>query len=421
MKKAIKRISIPLAALALLALVTGCGKTQKELEKTKAELEAAKAELAQAESARDAAEAKAAEASDYNGKLVFDRSMRLDYASNFKVDYYKGGYKLLTVYNRPEDALEGYIPRTSQFLLVPEGMDAPANLDEGVTVLRAPVGNMLVASNGAVSQLNAIGALDTVSMVTTEAKSWYIDEVKTAMDAGEIRYVGSYKAPEYETLVASGSKLAVFSTMLASAPEVAEQLVDTCGMAVMLDQSSYEAHPLGRIEWLRFYGALTGHEEEADGLFSEQKELVASLSSKESGGKSVAIFYITSEGKLYVRNQKDYMAKMAELAGFDYIPDSIGEDETGTTNITMEAFYESASQADYIIYLWSLGGKPATLAELVAMDEILADFKAVRDGNVWCTTQEFFQINDRLGTAIEDFSEMQTTGADELDYLFKLK
>jgi iron complex transport system substrate-binding protein len=115
------------------------------------------------------------------------------------------------------------------------------------------------------------------------------------------------------------------------------------------------------------------------------------------------------------------MAKMAELAGFDYIPDSIGEDETGTTNITMEAFYESASQADYIIYLWSLGGKPATLAELVAMDEILADFKAVRDGNVWCTTQEFFQINDRLGTAIEDFSEMQTTGADELDYLFKLK
>lgn len=122
-----------------------------------------------------------------------------------------------------------------------------------------------------------------------------------------------------------------------------------------------------------------------------------------------------------MRNQKDYLVKMAELAGLTYVPSSIGEGETGTTNITMEAFYELASQADYIIYLWSLGGKPASLEELTAKDEVLSEFKAVKDGNVWCTTQEFFQINDRFGTAIADFSQMQTTEDDKLTYLFRLK
>jgi iron complex transport system substrate-binding protein len=423
MKKITKAGAVLLTAITLLAVFAGCGK--KELDDTKAQLEASQAELMQLKSDKAEAEAKAAaleaEAADYDGKLIFDRTMELDYAQNFKVDYYKGGYRMMTIYNRAEDVIDGYVPRTSQFLLIPENMSVPENLDSNVIILQVPVTNIMVSSTGAVSQFAAISALDCISLVSTEYDSWYIQEVKDAMDAGNISYVGSYKAPEYETIISTKSTLGIHSTMLTGVPEVAQQLVDTCGMSIMYDQSSYENHPLGRIEWLKLYGAMTGHEAEAEAVYNEQKQIVDSLSAQESSGKTVAIFYITSQGKLFVRNQLDYLVKMANLAGLTYTASSIGVGETGTTNITMEAFYELAAEADYIVYLWSLGGKPETLADFTAKDQILTEFKAVKEGNVWCTSASFFQINDRLGSVIGDLSEMQTTTSDQLDYLFRLK
>lgn len=41
--------------------------------------------------------------SSYDGQLVFDHAMELQYAKLFSVEYYKGGYKLLTITNRDED------------------------------------------------------------------------------------------------------------------------------------------------------------------------------------------------------------------------------------------------------------------------------------------------------------------------------
>jgi iron complex transport system substrate-binding protein len=423
MKKITKAAALLLALITLIGVFAGCGK--KELDDTKAQLEAAQAELNQVKSEKAEAEAKAQaleeEAADYNGELVYDYTMKLEYAQNFKVDYYKGGYKMLSIYNRAEDVLDGYISRTSRFLIVPEGMSVPDKLDSEVMILQAPITNIMVSSTGAVSQFNAIGALEAVSLVSTDYDSWYIQDVKTAMDAGKITYVGSYKAPEYETILAKKSSLGIHSTMLTGVPEVAQQLADTCGMSLMLDQSSYENHPLGRIEWIKLYGAITDKEDEAEAAFNQQKQIVESLSVQEGSGKTVAIFYITSQGKLYVRNQLDYLVKMAELAGLTYSASSIGEGETGTTNITMEAFYELSAEVDYIVYLWSLGGKPQTLADFIAKDEILSEIKAVKEGNVWCTSEDFFQINDKLGSVIGDLNEMQTTTSDELDYLFKLK
>jgi len=357
---------------------------------------------------------------NYDGKLVPDHSMELTYAENFAVDYFKGGYKMLTVHNRDEDVIEGYLPKDSKILLVPEGMSVPADIDGDVIVLQEPVVNIMVASTGTVSQLNTIGALDIMTMSSTEYKDWYIDEVKAAMDAGKIKYTGKYNEPDYELIVEAAPKFAVYSTMISKVPEVVQQL-DTLGVSLMLDQASYESHPLGRSEWMKFYGALTGREEEAEAAFEEQIALLSRLSAEQSTGKSVAIFYITSSGKLYVRNDGDYMAEMAKLAGLDYVCSDIGVGETGTTNIDMETFYSMASDADYLIYIWSLGGKPSTLEELLSKDSVLADFKAVESGNVWCTSPAFYQINDKLGTVISNMNEMVTTESDELNYLTRLK
>ena len=66
---------------------------------------------------------------------------------------------------------------------------------------------------------------------------------------------------------------------------------------------------------------------------------------------------------------------------------------------------------------------PSTLSDFTGYNSILADIKAVKDGNVWCTTPDFFQIADTIGSMINDINLMLNADADtsELTYLKKLK
>jgi len=343
-------------------------------------------------------------------KLEFDYSMELLYAKNFTVDYYKGGYKLITVSDG------------RKFLTIPAGMSVPADIDSDTTPLQMPLNNVLISSTPTISLITAIGALDRVTMTTSDIDSWYIDDVKTAMTHGSLAYIGDYKEPDYELITAGSPPFSVFSTMLSSVPEVEEKL-NELGVPILLDQATYEDHPLARVEWVKLYGALFDLEDAAQGVFDAQVAYVNELDT-ESTGKTVSMFYITSKGLLYARQGGDYMAKMLELAGGDYVFTDVNPEETGTNQMEFETFYAEAKEADYIIYIWSLGGKPETLADFMEKNELFSDFKAVRDGNVWCTTPDYFQISNTLGYMIKDMNNMLTLTddtVDELTYLFRLK
>ena len=243
-----------------------------------------------------------------------------------------------------------------------------------------------------------------------------------AFDNNKLTYIGNYKEPDYELIVAGAPSIAVYSTMLSSVPEVAAKLKEL-GVKYILDQSTYEEEPLGRVEWAKFYAAFCDQEESAEEMFNQQDEYITKLSNVEKTGKKVAVFYITSKGKLYVRNAGDYLAKMVNMAGGEYIFDNLNPDKTGTQTMEMEKFYDTAKDADYIIYIWSLGGKPSTLADFTGYNSTLSEFKAVKEGNVWCTTPDFFQIADTIGSMVNDINLMLNADANtsELTYLKKLK
>lgn len=342
--------------------------------------------------------------------LVVERSMELEFATNFTVDYCQGGYKLITI-------VDG-----TRYLTVPEGAQAPEGLDGDIVVLQMPLTNLLISSTPTMSLINAIGALDAISMTTTEYADWYIPEVQAAMDAGKLNFIGSYKTPDFEALAAAQPPFAVFSTMLQSVPDVAEKIKEL-GIPYMLDQSTFEDHPLARTEWIKLYGALLDREAEAKAAYDSQAEMVKGIASEKTG-KTVAMFYITSKGALYARSGGDYMAKMLELAGGEYVLSSMNPGETGTQQMEMEEFYAKAGEADYVIYIWSLGGRPETLADFLSKHEMLAEFKAVKEGKVWCTAPDYFQISNTQGEMILEMNRMLTSedpGLTRLNHLFKLQ
>ena len=398
-----KALSFLLAALMLAAMLAGCNQPAANTN------ESSKPSDNQPSGPSDGpSQSSDPVEENYDGKLVFDHSMELSYAKCFTVDYYKGGYKLASTSDG------------TKMLVVPEGMSVPADTPEGAIILQQPVSNIMVASTPVTSLINAIGALDAISLTTYDADSWYIDEVKNAITGGSLTYVGDYKAPDYEKITAAGSTLAFYSTMLTE--DVAAQL-DSLGVDVVLDRSADEDHPLARVEWAKLYGAIFNLEEKAGEIFNAQAAYIDEIAKAGNTGKTVAIFYITSKGALYARNADDYMAKMIELAGGKYALPNVGVGETGTVNMEFEAFYDGARDADYIIYIWSLGGKPGSLADFLGRAEILSEMKAVKEGNVWCTTPDFFQIQDTIGSMVNDIHLMLEAGesTDSLTYLNRLK
>lgn len=335
--------------------------------------------------------------------------LQLAYAKNFSIDYYDEGYKLLTI----KDG--------TQILIVPKGKEALDNLDESIIVLQQPVNNIYLVSSAVMDMFRELNAFDTIGFSAQKAENWYVEGAKAAMENGDILYAGKYSSPDYELLVSKKCSLAIENSMILHSPEVKEMLEDF-DIPVIIEYSSYETHPLGRVEWIKFFGALTGMEEEAEKAFEKQTEIVKHVTATKKTDKTVAFFYITSNGLVQVRQSNDYIPKMIELAGGRYIFENLGDDsKRSTMNMQVEEFYNKAKDADYLIYNSTIDGGVKSVDELIEKCSVLSDFKAVKSGDVWCTEKDVYQQSMSIGFLIEDIHNM-LQGADdkEMNYLYRL-
>ena len=358
-------------------------------------------------------------------ELTQTGSMDLSYADQFSVTYYGEENYALVIIGEDE-----------KFLVVPEGEPVPEDLPEDITPLLQPLTNMYLAATSAMDFFCHLDAVDQITLSGTDRSGWYLEEPKKALEEGTMEYAGKYSAPDYERIVDKSCSLAIESTMIYHCPQVKEQL-ENLGVPVLVERSSYEADPLGRMEWIKLYGVLTGKEQLAEELFEKEiKELENVSVQADEGqehsdqtnqGKTVAFFYITSRGSANVRKPGDYVAKMITMAGGTYVPQSAEEEEENdlsTMNMEMEAFYAKAKDADYIIYNSTIDGELTTMDEFLAKSPLLADFKAVKEGHVWCTGKNLFQETMGLGNMIQDIHRMlteETPDEGQMHYIHQLK
>ena len=344
-------------------------------------------------------------------ELTPQSTTELKYAKQFTIEDYGNGLQLIT------------IAQDRQYLLVPEGAQAPAGVPEEVTVLQQPIQNIYLTATAAMDLFRALDGLDAIRLSGTKESGWYLPEARQAMEAGDILYAGKYSAPDYELILAQQCGLAVESTMIYHNPEVKEQL-ESLGIPVLVDYSSYESDPLGRMEWIKLYGALLGKEEEAARIFDEEVAAVQPVLNQTNTGKTVAFFYITNTGTVNVRKSGDYIAQLIRMAGGVYVPENQSDGEENalsTMNIDMESFYAAAHDADVLIYNSTIDGELASLDELLKKSELLADFKAVQNGEVWCTGKNMFQSSMSLGRMILEINAVLTQQAPGgLTYLYRL-
>ena len=139
---------------------------------------------------------------------------------------------------------------------------------------------------------------------------------------------------------------------------------------------------------------------------------------------TVAFFSISSGGNVIVRATDDYIPRMIELAGGNYIfKDLLNQSgNSASVRLSMEDFYNTAKDADFLIYNATIENPVKNIDQLCGRSALLADFKAVQEGNVWQVQRSLYQSPDIAAMMITDLHRMLTgKDTEEMTFLEQLK
>ena len=86
--------------------------------------------------------------------------------------------------------------------------------------------------------------------------------------------------------------------------------------------------------------------------------------------------------------------------------------------MTMEEFYATAVNTDYLIYNSSSYGEGIdTMEKMLGISELLADCRAVQTGNVWWVGVDTYQRADKLSDLINDIHLMLSGEEGDMTFL----
>lgn len=380
--------------------------------------------------------------------LSFEKcgSLNLSYAKEFSVDFYecKNGessgneiskisesFRKIGSAGKAANSGDIYclvkIQNGGNFLLAPEnapkGIENLKNLPENTFVMKKPLDKVYLVSTSAMDFIAKLGAVENLRFSGTKESGWFIPEAKDAMKSRKILYAGKYSAPDYELLLSRGCNLALENTMIFHNPEVKEKL-EELGIPVVVERSVYEKNPLARLEWIKFYGILFGKLEESEKYFESETEKISqgiNQKKNQNGGKTVAFFFVSSNGSVNVRSGGDYISKMIEMSGGKYVPvldKQAFESARSTVNMQFESFYAAAANADILIYDRSIDKNLRTLAQLRKKNPLFSDFAAVKSGEVYCTKDDFFQKTTCTADFISDLGKILGEGRNSENLVF---
>ena len=159
--------------------------------------------------------------------------------------------------------------------------------------------------------------------------------------------------------------------------------------AVLFPFADYlETTPLGRAEWIRVIGLLTGRQREADSCFDAivsrydaLKDLCADVDSKPTVFSDLAF-----NGQWYIAGGQSYMARLFADAGADYL----WKDDPSTASFPLDAetILAKARHADF----WRVANSsslPMTYASLQKENPVYGLFDAYRNRKILvCDIQE---------------------------------
>lgn len=232
-----------------------------------------------------------------------------------------------------------------RYVLVEKGKSLPDKLPQG-TIIRTPVDRVVMYTTIHTSLWEQLGALDNVAGI---CEPEYLTSAGAIQKLGEgkIADCGKATSPNVEKIMDINGEVIIATPFENGGYGQAEKL----GIPIFESADYMENHPLGRVEWIKVFGLLSGKEKQADSLFNATESNYGRL--RELAKNEEKRPKLISERKYgstwFTAGGASYMAVMYRDAGADYI--LADNEDTGSVPMSFEMMYEKGHDSDIWIFL----------------------------------------------------------------------
>lgn len=274
-----------------------------------------------------------------------------------------------------------------RYVLVPCDKELPANLPEG-TVVRTPISRALVYSSVHTSLFGELGCLEAVRGVVD--KQYFIDStLVAAINAGTVADCGNSMNPTVERVIDMQPDAILLSPYQdASYGQIAKLDIPIIECADYL-----EYDPLGRAEWVKFYGELVGKQQQADSLYNAVLQAYNGLKEKASGAKNrpTVVTEMVINGIWNVPGGQSYMARILADAGGRYL--WADDKNTGSLALDFNQVLAVAQNADYWFLKWT---NINSLKDLQGAYDLNREMAAFKNKRVYVCDTDKTRFFDRI-------------------------
>ena len=234
--------------------------------------------------------------------------------------------------------------------------------------VEAPVKRLVCMSTSYIGFLEEIGMEEVVKGVSGVR---FVTNPAVRAHAAEVGYEA---APDYETILSLRPDLVVTYTVSSVLPTYIVKL-RSLGVRVLILYEHLEPHPLGKAEYVRLFGTLTGKREAADSAFAAVARKYEALALPEDlPGRKKVLVNMPYGDQWYVPGAENYLSRLVRDAGGEILGAETGTGQS--TVISVEQAYKFSQEAD----LWLHPGVCRTKAQLRAAHPLFTVFPVLERG-----------------------------------------
>ena len=243
-------------------------------------------------------------------------------------------------------------------------------------IIPIPIKSIVVTSTSHIPSLEMLGVENTlIGFPNTN----YISSEKTRklIDSGKVREVGKNESLNTEVLIDMSPDVIVSFGINNSNPTLDN--LQKSGLKVMLNGDWTEQTPLGKAEWIKFFGALYGLDSKAQTIFSEiEKEYKNTLAlAKKIKLKPTVLSGSMFQDQWYVPQGQSWASLFLKDAQSDYLWAST--DGTGSLSLPFETVLDKAQHAEF----WIAPGDFSSLKEMSNSNPHYTEFDSFKNKKVY--------------------------------------
>ncbi|MDI9256651.1 ABC transporter substrate-binding protein [Flavobacterium sedimenticola] len=294
---------------------------------------------------------------------------KVRYAKGFSIVNYDG-YSLVTVQNPWPKATQTYT-----YILQEKKGRVPDSLQKH-TIIPIPVKSMVVTST---THIPSLEMLDAEKTLVGFPHLDYIssEKVRARIEAGKVKELGMNQSLNTEVLLDLQPDVIIGYGIDNNNPTLDN--LQKSGLKVMLNGDWNEETPLGKAEWIKFFGALLGKQKEATAIFTTiEKEYLKTIQiAKNAQNKPTVLAGDMYEDRWYLPKGTSWGSLLLKEAQSRYLwAETSG---TGSLSLSFETVFDKAKNAD----IWITSGQFSSLREMTDKNPHYAQFDAFRNKNVY--------------------------------------